>query len=212
MSNGITYVALGDSLTVGAGALSTRGFVKPYAKFTEGALNTRVNLTNFAKKGMKSQHLTSLVMQNQHVRYAIAQANIITITIGGNNLLHTNRIVQSTQNFQTFQATIDQVCNDLKIVLTEIKKVKTSSPTPYIVRVIGIYNPYPHLTYSHYWVNRFNNSISSIASPEQIKYVDIETIFNQNQQLISLDKLHPNSQGYQLIAQQLVHSGYSPLV
>lgn len=212
MSNGITYVALGDSLTVGAGALSIRGFVKPYAKFTERALNTRVNVTNFAKKGMKSQYLTSLVMHNQHVRYALAQANVITITIGGNNLLHANRIVQSTQNFQTFQATIDQVCKDVKLVLSEIKKLKTSSPIPYIVRVIGIYNPYPHLTYSNYWVSQFNSNISSIASSEQFKYVDIASVLNQNQQLISLDKLHPNSQGYQLIAQQLVQSGYYPLV
>lgn len=213
MINRIVYTALGDSLTVGTGAFFSHGFVQRYAYLTEKALSRPIQVDVIAKNGMSSSELVDVIIKNPNIRSSILKANILTITIGGNDLLQANRLFQETGNFQVFQSALQQLKNNLTTILSEISLLKSYSSTPYFVRIIGLYNPYPRLPYSQYVVEHFNRVLSSFTTNNNIvKIVNISHLFNNKQQLLSLDRLHPNKIGYQLIAEQLVSTGYYPFV
>ncbi|MCY6370046.1 SGNH/GDSL hydrolase family protein [Clostridium ganghwense] len=88
-SEGTTkYIALGDSIAFGLSADLNKGYVdlfKNYLKTTEKY--DELVLNNLAMTGDKSSDLLDKVKNDVKTRDAIRQANIITISIGGNNLL-----------------------------------------------------------------------------------------------------------------------------
>ncbi|MBR3207637.1 MAG: spore gernimation protein, partial [Bacillus sp. (in: Bacteria)] len=74
---GRSYVAIGDSLTVGVGArLFGGGFTERYAAKLEKKLHIPVKLSVFAKSGLTTEEILQL-FQRSDVRRAIAHADII---------------------------------------------------------------------------------------------------------------------------------------
>lgn len=211
MNDGIRYVALGDSLTLGTGALLSPGFVQRFAQLTERKFHSPLYVDVFAKNRIPSHELVEMVTSNHVVRNSISRANMITITIGGNDLLQANRLFQTSGDVQHFEVALDHLYNNLKTITFEIHRLKAMSATPYFIRIIGLYNPYPYLQHSEYWVDRFNGVLSSFSDSIHSQFVDISPLFKYNQRLISFDGLHPNSRGYQYIAEKLAGVGYYPL-
>lgn len=212
MNNGLTYAALGDSLTVGTGAVFSGGFVQQYAQLTERILNTLIKVHIYAENGLKTADLLGLITRRKSVRTVISRANIITITIGGNDLLQANLLFQKMGDYYIFNYTLENMYKNMKTLLSEIDSLKLAANTPYFIIIIGLYNPFPSIPYSEYWVNKFNQLFSSFES-KNIKFVNIFNLFKFNNQLISsFDQLHPNYKGYQLVAQKIANKGYYPLI
>lgn len=203
----ILYTALGDSLTSGVGSLFSNGFVEEYAELTERVLRRKVVIHNYAKAGITSDQLV-YDLTRLEIRNSIYHADILTITIGGNDLLQANRKFKRTGNPVLFQNTLHQLKQNMLKVFSEINTIKTNNPSPYMIRVIGLYNPYPSLPYSHYWVYKFNKTLAEITNHYGI-FVDIYPTLTNNKQMIWLDKLHPNKNGYKTIAYELYKSGYN---
>jgi lysophospholipase L1-like esterase len=210
VNHGLSYIALGDSLTIGTGAMFSGGFVQQYAQFTERILNYPLQVQTFAKNGMNSSKLVELITRNQSIRSAILRANIITITIGGNDLLEANRLFQETFDFQIFHYTVKKLSKNLNIILSEIHSLKYTSSTPYFIRIISLFNPFPNIMYSEYWVTNFNQVLRSFTS-KNIEFVNVSHLFKFNRKLISFDRLHPSKEGYKRIAEEIVKKGYYPL-
>ncbi|MCD8218181.1 MAG: InlB B-repeat-containing protein, partial [Clostridiales bacterium] len=86
-TNTITYLALGDSITTGYGLSnpSTEGFV---AKFTTGieGTDTTVDTDNEGVAGLTAKDLATALASGSYDS-KIAEADVITITIGGNDLM-----------------------------------------------------------------------------------------------------------------------------
>ena len=76
-----SYVALGDSITTGYGLDEAQSFAEQIAE-QEG-----YTLTNLAKDGATSSMLLTSLSDSE-VSSAIASADLITITIGGNDLMN----------------------------------------------------------------------------------------------------------------------------
>lgn len=162
---------------------------------------------------MSSSELVDVIKKNPNIRNSISKANILTITIGGNNLLQANQLFQETGDFQVVHFALQQLEYNLRTILSEITLLKSYSSIPYLVRIIGLYNPYPNLPFSEYWVDHFNRVLSSFTTNNNfVKFVDISYLSKNKQQLLSLNGLHPNKEGYQLIAEQIVATGYDPLL
>jgi lysophospholipase L1-like esterase len=77
------YVALGDSYPAGYG--SERSYVDYYAEYIEADLGVRVEVHNFARTGLTTSGLLSLVRDNGEIRNAIREAEVITLWIGWND-------------------------------------------------------------------------------------------------------------------------------
>ncbi|MCD8501207.1 MAG: GDSL-type esterase/lipase family protein [Bacillaceae bacterium] len=203
----ILFTALGDSLTSGVGSLLSNGFVEEYALLTERTLRRNVVIHNYAKSGIKSDQLIH-DLRRPEVRNSIFYADIITITIGGNDLLHANREFKRTGNPAIFSNALHYFRQNVSQVLNEIDLIKANNPSPYTLRVIGLYNPYPSVPYSHYWVDMFNKTLADITNQYGV-FVNIYPTLTNNKKMIWLDKLHPNKNGYKTIAYELYKTGYN---
>lgn len=87
------YTAVGDSLTFGFGAMPGGGFVPLYRRMAEEKLRQFVAHENLGVNGLTSDELYDRVVQLPTYRFHLRQAQIITISIGGNDLI---RAVKST--------------------------------------------------------------------------------------------------------------------
>lgn len=86
-SSSINYLALGDSISCGMSADSGKGYVDLFHKHLETlGRYGEVNLQNLSVSGDKSSDLLTK-FQTDEYKEAVKDAKIITISIGGNNLL-----------------------------------------------------------------------------------------------------------------------------
>ncbi|OIJ13423.1 hypothetical protein BKP37_10645 [Anaerobacillus alkalilacustris] len=207
----IVYTALGDSLTVGVGASIKSGFIKEYTYFSERALKRKIITNKYAKKGITSEQFIKLLACPQ-VRRAIYESDIITITIGGNDLIQANRHFMRTNDPSIFHRTLYSFKQNYEFILRTITELKSDVGSPYLIRTIGFYNPFPELPYSDLWIRSFNNAIEKLSLNYHSKFINIYPIFARlREQALTFDRLHPNHYGYQLIAYELYYSGYNEL-
>ncbi|MDT8859770.1 GDSL-type esterase/lipase family protein [Alkalihalobacillus sp. MEB130] len=205
----LTYTALGDSLTVGVGAFLTHGFVKRYAKKLECLYQVPLDVNIRAKPGLTSGQLLHDIAFNEKTRNAIAQADMITITIGGNDLLQAARHFHQPYNLEK---SMNQYFFHMRAILNEISTIRSCNPRTYFIQLIGLYNPVPSIPYSDLYLHRYNDMLRSFSS-RHITYVDIYKPFLRNPQQLLAGDYHPNNNGYEIIAEhaflnhlQYVHS------
>ncbi|MGP4079611.1 GDSL-type esterase/lipase family protein [Pseudalkalibacillus sp. R45] len=208
--NIIRYTALGDSLTVGVGSIFAPGFVSRYSESIETAANRQVERNVFAKNGATTaQVLAFLAMED--VKKAIAEADVITITAGGNDLKKAAKKYFFMNDTTFFKNAIKESMKNLSMMLHEIRKIKEKGGVPYIIRLVGLYNPFPYLSFSELWIKTFNKQLEKFEC-KNLKVANIYEPFKVNGgNALSIDGLHPNGYGYKLIADQLKELGYDPL-
>lgn len=205
----LTYVAVGDSLTVGVGAsFLAPGFVGRYARLTEQALNSRIFADIYAKSGIETGGVLNIVM-NKALHQKINGANIITISAGGNDLIQASKeFVESGDTMDLAQSVKECHANMVKIMET-IHELKKECGVPFVIYLLNIYNPLPDIPLADKWVRLFNRHLNSFDNGNAIRVVDIYTVFKGRQEgLLSRDHIHPNNLGYQEIARALVNLGY----
>ncbi|GAA0371206.1 SGNH/GDSL hydrolase family protein [Bacillus horti] len=207
----LVYVALGDSLSVGIGAILKPGFVKRYAKMAELEIGRKVISINFAMHGFTSQDVVKKLEQSV-VRFTLRQADLITISVGGNDLRNAAKKYFKNGDEKLLNRAILQFKRNMDRILFEIALIKKNSTTPYLIRLVDVYNPFPNRKDTHVWVQRF---YALLKSYEQ-KNVSVTNIYNEflgkENKLLFLDKLHPNADGYQSIALALHKLGYRSLI
>ncbi|MBB5173709.1 GDSL-type esterase/lipase family protein [Texcoconibacillus texcoconensis] len=200
-----TYTAIGDSLTHGSGTLFGRGFTKPYAQQLEKIYRKPVITRVHAKPGITSGELLHLI-QNPNVQKDLYHADLITVTIGGNDALQAHRHFLTNYDPQIYKQALNQLRKNLDYLLSQIRSLKISQPF-YIIQLVGLYNPYPHLPYSDKLVNDFNLVIRSFTYQNMI-YIDLHTPFSHMNSRNLLIGVHPNRKGYRVISSHLVQSLY----
>lgn len=205
------YTAVGDSLTFGFGAMPGSGFVPLYRRMAEEKLRQFVAHENLGVNGLTSDELYDRVVQLPTFRYHLQQAQIITISIGGNDLIRAVKSTGGRPNREVLDAALYRCQNHVANIVKHIRKIKSPVSKPYYIRAIGLYNPYPAWTEATEYVIRFNRHLMGL-SDGYLRVADIYTQFSgREKELMSVDGLHPNGRGYRVIAEQLNRLGYKPL-
>ena len=99
----IQYAALGDSIAVGYGATNHYGYVDRFRDFLATKYRT-VDLTNGAIPGLNSSGLLLQLTFDETTRNAVRRAEVVTVSIGGNNLLPC-----ASDNYTTLNTTCGQI-------------------------------------------------------------------------------------------------------
>lgn len=207
----LLYVAIGDSLTVGFGAWPGRGFVPQYSIMAQSDINRRLITRNAGRIGATSEIIAGLFRPGGELPFLLQQADIITLTAGGNDLIHAFKRFRTDGNLGHFSYAMSRFQIHYGQIMQNIRQIKKETG-PYMVRLVGLYNPYPGLPVGNPWVTRFNEHIRSFAGGGHTRMAEIYPAFaGREQELLSFDHLHPNSQGYWIIADQLRRLGYAPL-
>ncbi|MNS36069.1 Spore germination lipase LipC [compost metagenome] len=207
------YTAIGDSLTTGFGALPGNGFVPVYRRMAEDRLRSPIYLHNLGVNGLDSEGLEQRLRYHSIYRQSLREADMITLSIGGNDLIHAAKEIRRNpaQESQILNQSLAECKSNFGSIVRTIYDIKESSRSPYILRVVGLYNPYPQVREANSWVSSFNRYAVQYSN-RVYGFADIFPAFaDHGRELLSIDQVHPNGRGYRIMAEQLNRLGYGYL-
>ncbi|WP_433946518.1 GDSL-type esterase/lipase family protein [Paenibacillus sp. SN-8-1] len=202
-------VSLGDSLAKGTGDDTGQGFVRRTLNELQKDQKLPVKLVNnLGVNGMTTKGLLP-TLSEEGVQYVLRSANVILLSIGGNDLF------QGAQNVQTGKAlpTYKELSSEVEKASVRLKqivdKIYEINPTAQLVYV-GLYNPFNDLKEMRIpgnqavtdWNMRASEILNTYENGRVVSTFDIFT-GNTNKYLAD-DHFHPNGDGYQYIAERIV--------
>lgn len=188
------YMALGDSLVAGYGAVpATKGYV--YLLYQVGAFDTVPNtlLSNAGVPGAMSRH----VLEHQ-VPQAIEvfRPNVITITVGGNDLFRILGGADPIQVLSEFQANLTEILFLLRSGLPDTRIYLSNQ------------YPLPEIEGSEPLILALNQIIQGVASAFGVPVADVYSAFLGRGGLLLIERHgaglfepHPTNAGYRVIAE-----------
>jgi lysophospholipase L1-like esterase len=230
------YTALGDSLAYGTGATNNLGYVDQYKTYLETDNQTTVNLTNLGILGWTSSDLLSTLKGNSAYQNAVAQADVITIDIGGNDLLRAVALYKlgvcgGKKNNACLKTAFKKLKSNWKKIFSQIRKLRGKKTT--VIRTMNLYysavnmdkgqDSYSGDAYAsdfdffNPYLTKANASLAKTARKKKILTADVHTLYNgvsgnedpQAKGYICIDGLHPNDTGYQIMSGALRALGYA---
>jgi lysophospholipase L1-like esterase len=232
----VLYTALGDSIGFGLFAPIGDGFVPTYERLVEADSGAGVTAINLSVPGWTSSDLLRELRGNLLFRVSVATSTIVTVNIGGNDLLgrrgsYKDRTCGGADNQDCLRAGAMTFASNFNAILAEVRSLRGSRNT--IIRTMDVYNPYvnedraqdtwPNDQGNDFqvfkpYIEAVNNAIATTAAARNIPYARVYLAFNgpngdidpSDRGLIAFDGLHPNGNGHRLIADLLRGLGYSP--
>lgn len=226
-SNSIKYVALGDSIATGTYYTSiltkytNPSYVSQFSDYL-ATVYDQVETVNLSHDGDQTTQLLT-VLNTSSAIVELQEADVITITIGANNLMQAAKTWLGTYNFSKIDWTKAEVGRalfekDWPVVINRVKTIiKDTNPNAKIL-VMTIYNPYNsnesnYLEIDKKFTNILGNGINDvIVNNSSLGYavVDVYTPFKEvslNNNMTSLTYFyasfrdpHPRVAGHALIS------------
>ena len=221
----VTYVAIGDSLTKGVGDSTNQGgFVPLLAQSLTNESGLEFKAINYGVSGNTSGQILSRMQEKKEIRKDLKQAQLLTITVGGNDLR--KAILEDTSNLDLdrFEKASKAYEKNLKQIIELARKDNPDLP----VYVVGIYNPlylnFPDLTELQTLVDQWNQRTEVTLSAYQgVYFVPINDLLYKgidgksgvteselgketvtNDALYDEDSFHPNHTGYEIIKEAVL--------
>lgn len=206
----LQIVSLGDSLTRGVGDKEGIGYVGRMKEDLQKDYKQKIALTNLAVSGAKMPDLLKQI-ENNGAQYSIKQADVIVLTIGGNDLFPGWELLGKI-DLETYRPDTETFQNEAKKIIEEIRKLNTDSP----IFWLGLYNPFEDvedLKGSSNIVVDWNASLEKLALNDKNVYITptFDLFQNRGKDLLYSDHFHPNEVGYTYMAERLVQNVVSKL-
>jgi lysophospholipase L1-like esterase len=198
-SQQIVPIILGDSLGRGTGDETGLGIGGRFVDELRRRHVSTKNIVNIAVNGARTRDLVQQ-LTSHNVQELVAQSNVIIVSIGGNDLWGDNNWRNAVP------PNPGKVMNDVLANLEQsIRSIRGANPTARIF-VIGLYNPFVTTPFGKMlapFVNRWNALlVQRFAGDPNVVVVQTSDIFAYRDRL-SLDRFHPNDEGYSLIARRI---------
>ncbi|QQA21032.1 SGNH/GDSL hydrolase family protein [Bacillus cereus] len=206
----LQIVSLGDSLTRGVGDKEGIGYIGRMKEDLQKDYKQKVALTNLAVSGAKMPDLLKQIESNG-AQYSIKQADVIVLTIGGNDLFPGWESLGKI-DLETYRPDTETFQNEAKKIIEEIRKLNTDSP----IFWLGLYNPFEDvedLKGSSNIVVDWNASLEKLAINNKNVYITptFDLFQNRGKDLLYSDHFHPNEVGYTYMADRLIQNVVSKL-
>ncbi|MCU4930371.1 SGNH/GDSL hydrolase family protein [Bacillus cereus] len=206
----LQIVSLGDSLTRGVGDKEGIGYIGRMKEDLQKDYKQKIALTNLAVSGAKMPDLLKQIESNG-AQYSIKQADVIVLTIGGNDLFPGWESLGKI-DLETYRPDTETFQNEAKKIIEEIRKLNTDSP----IFWLGLYNPFEDvedLKGSSNIVVDWNASLEKLALNDKNVYITptFDLFQNRGKDLLYSDHFHPNEVGYTYMAERLVQNVVSKL-
>ena len=223
----LNYLAIGDSLTEGIGDESNQGgFVPLLAQDIESHFNIQVTASNFGVGGNTSQQILDRMKDDPNLKKALESADLITVTVGGNDIMAVVRQNLSTLDESSFLEASKDYQNHLREMISLAKKGNKRVK----IYILGLYNPFflnfPQIKEMQSIIDDWNEMTKAVISDySNVHFVPIndrlykgidgkdgvvQSDGNQkkvlNDALFSGDHFHPNHIGYQIMSDTVLET------
>ena len=211
----LSYVALGDSYPAGGGPVGGESYVDHYEELIEDR-DLEVEVTDLSVSGATTADLLSTI-SGADQKAALHEAQLVTITIGGNDFL------QTAGTCRTDMACFDETLAGIEQRLIEVaEEVRAAAPNAVILMTnypdVAAGNPsaLSFLGYGSFEAAReismdSSEMVCSVAERHDMECVDVYRAFNGDdgktsawqEGLLAIDIIHPSPEGHRLIARLL---------
>jgi len=207
MKTSLNIVGLGDSLTAGVGDPDEKGYAGLTVQSLKKSDSTSdVHFVDYGIKGDTTADLLTVLNKN-NVQESIRNADIVFMTIGGNDLvgvLKENFLDLNIDDFNAPRLTFQKNFNDI------IQKIQELNPKA-TVYYLGLYNPFEDLfpdldPQFESILQKWNQSSETILElyPHAVFVPTADLFKDKSEQLLYNDHFHPNKKGYELMSQRLL--------
>ena len=203
----LNYLLLGDSIAQGYGVYNRDKAC--YGKIV--ADTNGYSYTNYAVNGYRSCDLISQ-LGNPEVNAAVENADIISLSIGGNDFLQQNlpriAVEMLAGNYK--------IVNDVKEIFAEnfaeiIGTIKELNPDV-VILVQTLYNPMKFVLGDFYGLAtvRVNEAINEYLdeNPDAFYLVDTAPVMENHPECVAVDTVHPSAVGNVAIAEVVLEKLY----
>ena len=201
-SNNTKYLALGDSLAAGFGALpATRGYA--YLLYLKGVYDTEIN-TSFANAAVPGATSSDVLAFQVPQAIRIFQPHVITISVGGNDLL---KILDDGADpglvLKQFADNLNQILCGLRDGLRD----RVPQTRVYIHNLYDIPEITGPIPGGQQVIMAFNDIVAGVAQACGATVADVFSAFSGRNGLLIIDRrghepleVHPTNAGYRVIA------------
>ncbi len=206
ISRDIKVVMVGDSLTEGVGDKSKNGGYLPYLKKLlekEKGIH-KAEIANYGVSGHRTTQLLDR-LEKPEVDKAIKEADMVIITIGGNDMIKVVSENITNLKVEDFKKENTLYNISLNHILTTIRNENQAGS----IILVGLYNPFGSLFSEIEEIDQVIDSWNSssqviISQYDHAYFVEISDLFTKNnEELLHTDNFHPNNKGYKLIAERV---------
>lgn len=203
----LMVVGLGDSLTQGVGDEKKKGgyFGRLAAEMETWKGVREVDAVNLAKRGRRSDQLIE-TLQDEEVQESVQNADVIVLTIGGNDLMKVVKRNFLELKVSDFYKELGKFETRLEELFQLLRLLNSSAP----IVVSGLYNPFSIVTDE---VREFEEIIADwnevlaeqTAADGNSCFVPVKDLFHSNANLVyHTDFFHPNGKGYDWMAKRFI--------
>jgi lysophospholipase L1-like esterase len=202
----IHHLAIGDSIIRGVGAEKNDNFVSQFSNQLAQQTDKKIEYQNQGINGITIDELNKLVQEGRFDD-SIKQSDIVTINVGGNDILR----IAKGQNIRSVLQSYDQIQTSFSKNLSDITaRITMLNPKATIV-FLELYNPlspdnqmYP---LADKMLPKWNLNIYEVANklPGSIVIETTKVINGDHLQNLSPDGVHPNLAGYTAISEQMIY-------
>lgn len=201
-NQGKTIVALGDSLTRGTGDVEGKGYIGYLVDELQEKTDQKISIQNLGVKGFRSEQLQEQISQ-KGIQEQIKKANVILITIGGNDLFQSGQTVME-MNLSNIDKLRKQYLLNLDQIMIDIRSINSHAT----IFLVGLYNPFIEFKDAEKMtkvVRQWNYETSGLLDKHpQTVFVPTFDLFQLKvNEYLYTDKFHPNAEGYKLIAERV---------
>lgn len=195
------YLVLGDSIAYGSGISNSR-------EACYGKIVADTNGYEYANHAVPGHTTTNLInrLSQETVVADLKKADIISISIGGNDFLMSNLIGLMFDSIVLDDYTeFDKIAESFYANLCEIIRIINSHNADAVILMQTLYNPQSGYLRAPYQegADRINSAIErfNAENPGEIVIVDAGTALGDNMENYADDEIHPSAAGNEIIAE-----------
>lgn len=198
-------VAIGDSLTQGVGDNVVEGGYVGILDDIMNEDNKQVTFDNYGVRGNTSGQLYER-LDNSDVKQSLKDADVILITIGANDVMKVVKQNFTDLTLKDFQQERIAYKERLKNIFDKMREYNPDAE----IYLLGFYNPFakffPELEELGVIVESWNSAGKKVTQQyDDITFIPtVELFADKEADFFAKDNFHPNHQGYQLIAKQVL--------
>jgi lysophospholipase L1-like esterase len=202
----IHVAALGDSVVAGVGDPARKGYVGLVSDAISERIGKNVVVNNQGVSGLTSAGLLKQLQTEPDLEELLRNTDIITINIGGNDILKTFRKQNNTAAFQTFADVKADFEANLQEILQHIRSINPNAPI-FLLELYNPLNPDDALyKIADSLLPQWNVALYQTAAKyKPLVVVETTHVLNgKHRERLAPDGVHPSVSGYQAITNQFM--------